>query len=571
MADPLTGLATVAAVSSILSVIDFSGKVVVQATKLAKGTNNALEENQTIEQLIRENDSLAKLIVSDLDGRRPLSSAEQSVDKIAQECRRKAQELLITLNELKIEKDSKGAKRAFQSAKLASKALMKRSTIVKQREQLEALQDRLSDHLLNILRTTQASHLEAIVDRIDSSTAKTASEIITSQRIILQEVQARGSPPNEKALSVVDSLRFSDMRLRRDAIPEAYQGTFSWIIQDSASPFPKWLRSDQNIFWISGKAGSGKSTLMKYISSHTFVRSLLGEWAGENRLVVLDSYLWNPGSKMQRTEQGLLQGILYQIFKSCDELIECATPERLSENELFHHNPRPWSLQELRKAFDNIFDQVTVAEDEQILTNETDTHDMNAEAALKQREKETHFCFFIDGLDEYQGEQWRLVDIVKSLAKSPRIKICVSSRPWNIFRNAFSHLPSQLQLEQLTQADITHYVQSELGQVVKRYGKEARTLVSSIVEKAEGVFFWVYLVVRSLREGFEEGDSIMIMHQRLNEFPADLGEYFEHMLSRVSKTYRSQTPQALKLATLTIGPEEPITFTIRRASYRFGC
>jgi SMC interacting uncharacterized protein involved in chromosome segregation len=127
MADPLTGLATVAAVSSILSVIDFSSKVISQATRLAKGTSNALEENVVIERLIQENASLSSDVVKDLDNKRPLSAAEQAIDNVAQECRNKAQELLNTLSELKVDADSKGAKRALQSAKMASKALMKRS------------------------------------------------------------------------------------------------------------------------------------------------------------------------------------------------------------------------------------------------------------------------------------------------------------------------------------------------------------------------------------------------------------------------------------------------------------
>lgn len=298
---------------------------------------------------------------------------------------------------------------------------------------------------------------------------------------------------------------------------------------------------------------------MKYIASNTSTKSLLQEWTGDQRLVIVDSYLWNPGSKMQRTEQGLLQSMLYQLLKCCPALIEKAAPERWAESVSFHRNPRQWSLEELRNAFANVFDGKAAPKDRvtgQTLPNTSSCQIQDDEDARRERELNAHFFFLIDGLDEYQGEQWRLVDTVKSLASNLRIKICVSSRSWNVFQNAFSHLRSQLRLEQLTHGDITHYVESELNMVSEKYGKEARMFVSSIVEKAEGVFFWVYLVVRSLREGFEEGDSIKLMHQRLNDFPADLGEYFEHILTRVSKTYRAQTSQALKLATLTLGGKE---------------
>lgn len=47
------------------------------------------------------------------------------------------------------------------------------------------------------------------------------------------------------------------------------------------------------------------------------------------------------------------------------------------------------------------------------------------------------FCFFIDSLDEFDGNYATIVHIIKDLAASPYIQICLSSRPWNVFLNAF--------------------------------------------------------------------------------------------------------------------------------------
>jgi hypothetical protein len=41
-----------------------------------------------------------------------------------------------------------------------------------------------------------------------------------------------------------------------------------------------WMSSGAGIFHISGKLGSGKSTLMKYLSDHNRTDELLGQWAG---------------------------------------------------------------------------------------------------------------------------------------------------------------------------------------------------------------------------------------------------------------------------------------------------
>jgi hypothetical protein len=42
-----------------------------------------------------------------------------------------------------------------------------------------------------------------------------------------------------------------------------------------------WISSRAGIFHISGKLGSGKSTLMKYLCDHRRTKSLLKEWAGK--------------------------------------------------------------------------------------------------------------------------------------------------------------------------------------------------------------------------------------------------------------------------------------------------
>lgn len=42
-----------------------------------------------------------------------------------------------------------------------------------------------------------------------------------------------------------------------------------------------WMSSGAGIFHISGKLGSGKSTLMKYLCDHDCTKSLLEEWAGK--------------------------------------------------------------------------------------------------------------------------------------------------------------------------------------------------------------------------------------------------------------------------------------------------
>ena len=49
--------------------------------------------------------------------------------------------------------------------------------------------------------------------------------------------------------------------------------------------FSSWLQSNDNIFWIRGKPGSGKSTLMKFIINDDSTKHLLQYWSPNTRLL----------------------------------------------------------------------------------------------------------------------------------------------------------------------------------------------------------------------------------------------------------------------------------------------
>jgi ABC-type lipoprotein export system ATPase subunit len=56
------------------------------------------------------------------------------------------------------------------------------------------------------------------------------------------------------------------------AVAQAHKATFRWIFADHEESdipwhnFVDWLQQGEHINWITGKAASGKSTLMKYIN-----------------------------------------------------------------------------------------------------------------------------------------------------------------------------------------------------------------------------------------------------------------------------------------------------------------
>jgi hypothetical protein len=86
-------------------------------------------------------------------------------------------------------------------------------------------------------------------------------------------------------IKILESLRFPTTTSRYESVVEAYPETFEWAYGDSSSKqrpwsnLAKWMREVDGIYWINGKAGSGKSTLMKHIYDDARTQRLLENWA----------------------------------------------------------------------------------------------------------------------------------------------------------------------------------------------------------------------------------------------------------------------------------------------------
>lgn len=334
----------------------------------------------------------------------------------------------------------------------------------------------------------------------------------------------------DSAKCITSSLAYDEMHYREDRIHVAYEDTFDWSCNPSSTHFPTWASQENGVFWLTGKAGSGKSTCMKHLSSDKQVRGALEDWAGGKELVVATHYFWIGGTPIQKSITGLLRSLLIQIFVECPELAPLAAPQRCYTRA---RDRLPWSEDELYKALHAIAQQPSL---------------------------QTCFCFFIDGLDEYDGDHFELSNILSSLTRSTHIKMCVSSRPWNPFQRAFGSNPQHtLVMEDLTRNDIKRYIDGKLRddqdfQTMEEEGDEMDLLIVEIATKAQGVFLWVFLVVRELLKGFKEGDDFATLRTRLKRYPETLDEYFDRMLNSLDTFYKAESARILLCALHLQGP-----------------
>ena len=165
---------------------------------------------------------------------------------------------------------------------------------------------------------------------------------------------------------------------------------------------------------------------------------------------------------------------------------------------------------------------------------------------------EFKICFFVDGLDEYDGDPELLVNLFTTISKSPYIKVCLSSRPWLVFEEAFENY-SGLRLQDLTRTDIVQYVLDKLQtrermQYLKQSDPSgADLLVRNITDKANGVFVWVAIVTKTLVAGLRNHDSLSDFHRRLDKLPSDLDALYTHMINRIDPLYISETSRMFRV------------------------
>lgn len=104
-------------------------------------------------------------------------------------------------------------------------------------------------------------------------------------------------------------------------------GENNWNVDEAKAPlwddFSVWLKSGEGLYWINGKAGSGKSTLMNYICQDGRRLEYLKEWSLNRQLLTPSYFFWAAGSRQQQSIDGLLRSLIYQMLTKYPELVGC--------------------------------------------------------------------------------------------------------------------------------------------------------------------------------------------------------------------------------------------------------
>ncbi|KAK2749358.1 hypothetical protein CKAH01_18028 [Colletotrichum kahawae] len=495
--DPLNAVGLAA---GILQFVEFTAKLVNDGRQIYHSAQGATLENCDLEAVTQSlvvltegisryhtrYDSKGRLqnSASDID-----APTEQSINKLGTSCQDIAKELLDALEQLKAPNN----RSRWESIVEALKTVWARSKIQELRHRLD--QYRVAIHTALLVSTRiDMSNMTADIKKL-----RRKDEMGILKAEVLEAVQrcrTESIPGNyggyahimrslekmtakEKDLSMqarlLQQLSFQDQPEREHRIVKAHAKTFRWIWTDPTgqlnkpwSHFPAWLEgNDDKLYWMTGKAGSGKSTLMKYVVHQERCDESLRRWSGQMPLIVTRFYLWNSGSEHQMSQEGLIRAILHDALSQHPELIPKVLSKRWQRYQLFGSDVRVWKTSELEESF---------------------------EALAKSAEGSFKLCLFVDGLDEFNGEHDLLIRLFRMAISFPNVKACLSSRPWPIFEEAFEQEPS-LRLEDITYPDIIKYITDHLtantGYAALRRKEPgfSSTLIENIAKKSSEIVF----------------------------------------------------------------------------------
>ncbi|KAH6617141.1 hypothetical protein F5144DRAFT_541013 [Chaetomium tenue] len=430
-----------------------------------------------------------------------------------------------------------------------------------------------------------------------------------------------------------NSLHSPELDFRIDQIEDPFTDTFQFVFE--LDEFSRWLRTGSDLFWIHGKPGSGKSTLMKYIFHNKATWELLHNWRTGSLEVTAAFFFHYRGTTIQKSFEGVLRSLITQILsphrvayesqhrptwqkyesiKSQQKRItakykvrkkeQSDTMQKISrQREHLGQNRDPESeyqlrqfeqqepklksklhqieqerKQELQQSTDTI--ALLAADFEQHSTSpltmflETMVSDTSKTGhwsistlesllrrLLEQKVTKMDLVLFFDALDEFDGNLDLISRFLKDLARPPatksmtRVKVLFSSRPWKQLKDHFSEYPG-FALQDHTKSDIERYA---AGRVANSpiSGHSLALVLPFVIAKADGVFLWVRLALTILIEqaSSHRGQiSADALKAKLLTLPADLFEFYELIIERISKSSRRQTYALLELLIRHNGP-----------------
>ncbi|SPO07018.1 uncharacterized protein DNG_09712 [Cephalotrichum gorgonifer] len=573
--DPFAALSTAAALAQF---VELGARLISKAHDIYSSAAGMAEEDEQLGFIVDRLSSLSKSAIS----KEPYgmqTDAAKSLAVVADKCQQLSAKLLEILERTK----AKDPNSRRQSAVAALKSMWSEKEKKELKEQADDCRNLLHvqltlvmgsetvDRLRKLAETGQSNaedlnslrkHVAIIQDGVTVSSL--SSEVETQiESLFKLSRQALNSITSHR---ILNCLSFSDMHGRYNNVPGAHSSTFEWIFDNAVQRrhekalegrtlFREWLESGDDVFHISAKPGAGKSTLMKFLIRHPSTRDLLETWAAGRKLVIAKFFFWKPGKQTEHSIPSMLRTLLYDSLEQCPALFTSVLPSQWCRVDSL-----PWqapvelqfSDEEILGAFDRLITHISTTKDER-------------------------FCFFIDGLDEFEpklGESYK--SLVRQISdwtarSGGNLKFCVSSREFDVFLESFKG-PCGLKLQDLTRDDMEKVTRDTLErnsdfQALEKPENGTEHLISLVLNKANGVFLWVSLVVSLLDQSCDDGDTFSELERKVHALHPEIKKLFRQLLDSVHESDRARSAQTFAIVLELQREMRQISFSLIRYSF----
>ena len=399
-------------------------------------------------------------------------------------------------------------------------------------EILAAVQTGGRDTIQQVIRSHQS--LDTTISDFQNFVRTNNDQISRQLDILMQQVEDMAKPDLKTAF--LNSLFFDDFERREKDLSGPSPKTFEWIFDREGRStsyqfdkiewpsFPQWLENADSSqqYWLSGKAGSGKSTLMAHIIRQDMALARteghLKKWHGGKPLHILKFFLFRPGRERQAGLESLLRSLLYQLVTRLPLMQEILMAKFLYPS----HGARipTWPVETLKSMLSSALD---AADD-------------------------CCSLIFIDGVDEFKdfqhvrGRDFHAIDLVEFLfeiQKPAHVKLCISSRPE--LRITHDHTTClEAKLADLNYDDIRLFVDEQMTTMAAITNLDfRRRLAEEIPRRADGIFLWAAFAVthirKACREGYGEDDTEL--WNRIARMGDDLEDAITQMLQGLERSH----------------------------------
>ncbi|KAK4442622.1 hypothetical protein QBC34DRAFT_225198 [Podospora aff. communis PSN243] len=372
-----------------------------------------------------------------------------------------------------------------------------------------------------------AAALELVMENTPAAQAGHAAGDRASTRAVDQDTTTpdrgehvqieRTPPPNElgpqppgdgltaeQRQRLLNLLPFDQLDARLMTLRTAQSETCAWFL--STPEATDWEDESKagihaGLLWIKGKAGAGKSVLMKYL----FSQAKQQKYGQSPNKPIITSFFFNArGGELEQSSLGCYRSILLQLVEA-EPGLEAAM-DHLSSSGLRFIERHGWNVECLTQTLVRAMGMLT--------------------RPLK--------CF-IDALDECDENEVRdmvaffehLGEVAIASETSAHVQICFSSR----------HYPSivpkkglQVTLEDQAQHrdDIARYIDCELR---LEDWDQSDDIKAEVLRRCSNIFLWAALVVPILNREYASGRK-STLSKRLDAIPPGLDELFDMILTR---------------------------------------